>query len=54
MCVELSSLYMQVLNRAAERSEGVIKKKITTIKASSNLSKELWLEITHAVVYLYN
>jgi len=44
----------QGLNRAAERSGGVIKDAIRAIRARAKLPDELWSEITRAATYLRN
>ena len=41
-------------NRGGKRLGGVITEKARAICTSARLLEELWLEITKAVVYLYN
>ena len=47
--VEPSSPYMQALNGGAERSGGVVKQKIRSMRASSKLPAALWREISKAI-----
>ena len=52
--IEPSAPYTQAQNGGAERSGGVIKDKIRSMRAGAKLLAELWLEISKAAVYLYN
>ena len=52
--VEPSPPYTQALNGGAERSGGVVKQKIRSMRASSKLPAALWREISKAAVYLLN
>ena len=52
--VEPSPPYTQALNGGAERSGGVVKQKIHSMRASSKLLAVLWREISKAAVYLLN
>ena len=52
--IEPSPPYTQALNGGAERSGGVVKQKIRSMRASSKLPAALWKEISKAAVYLLN
>ena len=52
--LEPSAPYTQAQNGGAERSGGVIKDKIRSMRAGAKLPAELWPEISRAAVYLYN
>jgi hypothetical protein len=52
--IEPSPPYTQALNGAAERSGGVVKQKIRSMRASSKLPAALWKEISKAAIYLHN
>ena len=52
--IEPSTPYTQALNGGAERSGGVVKQKIRSMRASSKLPAALWREISKAAVYLLN
>ena len=52
--IEPSAPYTQAQNGGAERSGGVIKDKIRSMRAGAKLPAELWPEISKAAVYLYN
>ena len=50
--LEPSAPYTQAQNGGAERSGGVIKDKIRSMRAGAKLPTELWPEISRAAVYL--
>ena len=52
--IKPSPLYTQALNGGAERSGGVVKQKIRSMRASSKLPAALWKEISKTAVYLLN
>jgi hypothetical protein len=52
--IKPSPPYTQALNRGAERSGGVVKQKIRSMRASSKLLAALWKEILKTAVYLLN
>ena len=52
--VKPSAPHTQAQNGGAERSGGVIKDKIRSMRAGAKLPAELWPEISKAGVYLYN
>ena len=52
--IEPSPPYTQALNGGAERSGGVVKQKIRSMRASSKLPTALWKEISKTAVYLLN
>ena len=52
--LEPSPPYTQDLNGAAERSGGVLKEKIRSMRAGTKLPNTLWREITRTAVYLLN
>ncbi len=52
--LEPSAEYTQAQNGAAERSGGVIKQKMRSMKQGAHLPEDLWVEISKAAVYLHN
>lgn len=52
--IEPSAPDTQAQNGGAERSGGVIKEKARAMRLDSNLTWQMWPEITRAAVYLYN
>jgi len=52
--IEPSPPYTQALNGGAERSGGVVKQKINSMRMGSKLPTALWKEISKTAVYLLN
>src|SRR5881275_1547514 len=52
--IDPSPPYTQALNGGAERSGGVVKDKLRSMRTSSKLPKALWREMSRAAVYLLN